>query len=407
MLTAKQRQEMHHAMASYLASQGFTASLEKFCSEADVAPDDDHKYGGLLEKKWSSVMRLTKRIMDLENKVSELSESAKSGGGAHERRKPELCIPRGPELHCLSGHREPVLRVVFHPKFNLIASASEDASVKLWDYESGEFEKTLKGHTGPVNDIAFDSSGESLVSCSSDMSIKIWDVQHHQCIRTLHGHDHTVSAVAFTPTGDHVVSASRDKTVKLWETVTGYCMKTLHGHSDWVRRLAISRNGHFVASCSIDKTIRIWSLESKDCKAELNGHDHVVECVSWAPDTAKSSILKAAGYDPKSSAMPGPFLVTGSRDKTLKVWDANSGSVLFSLVGHDNWVREAVFHPYGKYILSVSDDKTLRVWDIEHKRCHKALEAHDHFCTSVAILPSATLVVTGSVDQTIRVWECR
>lgn len=45
------------------------------------------------------------------------------------------------------------------------------------------------------------------------------------------------------------------------------------------------------------QTIRIWSLESKDCKAELNGHDHVVECVSWAPDTAKSSILKAAGYD--------------------------------------------------------------------------------------------------------------
>lgn len=71
------------------------------------------------------------QIMDLENKVSELSESAKSGGGAHERRKPELCIPRGPELHCLSGHREPVLRVVFHPKFNLIASASEDASVKV------------------------------------------------------------------------------------------------------------------------------------------------------------------------------------------------------------------------------------------------------------------------------------
>ena len=58
-----------------------------------------------------------------------------------------------------------------------MASSSEDASIKVWDYESGEFEKTLKGHTNSVNGICFDANGETLASCSSDLSIKLWDVK--------------------------------------------------------------------------------------------------------------------------------------------------------------------------------------------------------------------------------------
>jgi len=56
---------------------------------------------------------------------------------------------------------------------------------------------------------------------------------------------------------------------------------------------------------------------------------------------------------------------------------------LFTLVGHDNWVRGVVFHPGGKFIVSASDDKSLRVWDTRNKRCMKTLEAHQHFCTSL------------------------
>jgi platelet-activating factor acetylhydrolase IB subunit alpha len=60
---------------------------------------------------------------------------------------------------------------------------------------------------------------------------------------------------------------------------------------------------------------------------------------------------------------------------------------LFTLVGHDNWVRGVVFHPGGKFIVSASDDKTLRVWDTRNKRCMKTLEAHQHFCTSLGMYP--------------------
>ena len=97
----------------------------------------------------------------------------------------------------------------------------------------------------------------------------------------------------------------------------------------------------------------------------------------------------------------GPFLASGSRDKTIKVYDVSTGQCLFSMAGHDNWVRGGcaaltlycislhrlaagiTWHPGGKYLLTASDDKTLRVWDIAHRRCHKTLDAHTHFATSL------------------------
>lgn len=127
-----------------------------------------------------------------------------------------------------------------------MVSASEDASLKVWDFETGEYERTLKGHTDSVQDIAFDHTGKllgmlilayyifhnkyvtdffpclSTVSCSADMSVKLWNFsQTYECMKTMHGHDHNVSSVAFMPAGDFVVSSSRDKTIKVWEVSTG------------------------------------------------------------------------------------------------------------------------------------------------------------------------------------------
>ena len=92
--------------------------------------------------------------------------------------------------------------------------------VQIWDFETGDYERTLKGHTDSVQDIAFDSQGKLLVTCSADMSIKLWDFQTYECVKTLQGHDHNVSSVCFVPSGDHIVSSSRDKTIK--ERIDGH-----------------------------------------------------------------------------------------------------------------------------------------------------------------------------------------
>jgi len=408
-LSQRQREELNKAIADYLASNGYGEALDAFKKETDMPGEVDKKYAGLLEKKWTSVIRLQKKVNELEAKLSEAEKEYISGAPTREKRSPNEWIPRPPEKFELSGHRAPVTRVVFHPIFSLMISASEDATVKVWDFETGDYERTLKGHTDSVQDICLDREGKLLASCSADMSIKLWDFNSYECLKTMHGHDHNVSSVTFLPSSDYILTSSRDKTIKMWEVATGFCVRTYNGHREWVRMVRVSLDGSLLASCSNDQTIRVWQASGKDTKCELRDHDHVVECVSWAPEAAHQAINEAAAAtDNKNSAShPGPFLASGSRDKTIRVWDVSTGLCLFVLTGHDNWVRGLSWHPGGKYLLSVSDDKSLRVWDVAHTRCHKRLDAHTHFATSLDFHRNQPYVVTGSVDQTVKIWECR
>lgn len=107
----------------------------------------------------------TSKIMDLEARlaqaVEEISQVAHlTTGGA--RRSNQDWIPSAPARHTLSGHRAVVNALSFHPTFSSLATASEDATLKIWDWESGELERTLKGHTKSVTDCQYDSKGKNL-----------------------------------------------------------------------------------------------------------------------------------------------------------------------------------------------------------------------------------------------------
>lgn len=412
-LSERQKDELHKAILDYLSTCGFKEAFEALKNETkndDFVADPKQKYSGLLEKKWTSVIRLQKKIMELESKATQMQEELNSAP----TRKPTSSvdwIPRGPERYSLMGHRSPITRVCFHPIYQMLASASEDTTVKLWDYETGEYERTLKGHTKAVQDLTFDGKGNHLISCSADLTIKVWDTNNdYKCVRTLHGHDHNISSVIVVPSTDIIVSSSRDKTIKIWELATGYCVKTLIGHLDWVRRVYPSEDGRWLASCSNDQTARVWDIQKGDSKMEFRGHEHVVECVIFLPVVSYPFIsewFEDSIKISKEQSVPGQFIITGSRDKTIKVWDVTSGQLLSTLVGHDNWVRGLVVHPNGKYLVSVSDDKTMKIWDLKTGRCVKTIEAHSHFTTCVSYCTTSPLVATGSVDQSIKIWQCR
>ncbi|RLN86555.1 hypothetical protein BBJ28_00001494 [Nothophytophthora sp. Chile5] len=422
-------------MLDYLVGMGerFADTAAAFEREADVAKSSDGKHAGLLEKKWTSVIRLQRKVMELETKVAQLEENAKLGGGVVSRRdalgggRPRAeFLPRAPAKFSLSGHRAPITCVAFHPVFSVLVSGSDDATLKVWDFETGEYERTLKGHTNFVQSVAFNGSGALLASTSADLSIKLWDFSSdgdYECLRTLRGHDHNVCGVVFGPdreggvASDRLFSCSRDNTIKVWELSTGYCVNTLNaGHSDWVRAVAVSDDGLFLASCGNDRSILFWDLQHMRVLQSIREHEHVVESVVFAkgaqeqlierahakklattgafafPNGASSpasnnyhvssSSGSAAGEPSGAVAVIGAstpaaaaaaagqprrvkFLLSGSRDRTVRLWEAFSGMQLMLFASHENWVREVRFHPSGKYAISAAEDKTIRVFDIE------------------------------------------
>lgn len=362
------------------------------------------KYEGLLEKKWTSVIRLQKKILDLEARNTTLQteiDNATPTSLSRRNQDPTMWLPRAPARHTLRSHRMPVTCVAFHPIFSSLASGSEDATIKIWDWELGELERTIKGHTKSVLDIDFGgpSSGTLLASCSSDLTIKLWDpADDYKNIRTLPGHDHSISAVRFIPSGSPgaplagnlLASASRDQTIRIWDVTTGYCLKTLRGHSDWVRDVSPSFDGLWLLSAGNDQVARLWDLASGESKMSFVGHDHVIECCAVAPPSTYTHLSVLAGTKkPPPLTSSAEYVATAGRDKLIKLWTVH-GSLIKTLVGHDNWVRALVFHPGGKYLLSVSDDKTIRCWDLAQEcKCVKVVEdAHGHFVSSLRWAPS-------------------
>jgi len=273
-LTDRQRSELNCAIYEYLMSQGdkYGYTLEQFRQEANI-PFDIEIGKAVLEKKWTSVIRLQKRLMEVETKLEQLQQLRKFGSDSDapsssqmqilkiENRFPKIEAP--PKFR-LCGHRASITVVTTHPTFTLVASGSEDASIKLWDFESGQLERTLKGHTSAVTGLAFSSRGLYLGSSSADTSAKLWDMNTYTCVRTFKGHDHTVSQLNFFNWNneEQLVTCSRDHSLKIWNIATGFCVRTFMGHTDWVKTISVSLEAKYLASGGHDQSILVWSLST-------------------------------------------------------------------------------------------------------------------------------------------------
>lgn len=354
--------------------------------------------------------------MDLECRNATLQaelDSATPTSLSARNQDPSLWLPKAPSRHSLESHRDTINCLAFHPIFSSIASGSDDCTIKIWDWELGELERTIKGHTKVVLDLDFGGpkGGTLLASCSSDLTIKLWDpANEYHNIRTLPGHDHSVSAVRFIPSGvagaplsgNLLVSASRDKNLKIWDVTTGYCVRTLYGHTGWIREVCPSTNGRFFLSTGDDMTARLWDISASnpESKAIMTSHEHFNECCAFAPTTSYQYLAPMAGLTkPPSANSTAEFMATGSRDKTIKLWDSR-GTCFKTLIGHDNWVRALAFHPGGKYLLSVSDDKSLRCWDLtqEGKSVKPLVDVHERFATCLKWAPSIVKETTASTE---------
>ena len=161
----------------------------------------------------------------------------------------------------------------------------------------------------------------------------------------------------------------------------------LKGHNGSVWGVAVTPDGKTVVSGSADKTVKVWDLETGHCRATFKDHTDFVRGAAVTPD--------------------GKTVVSGSADKTVKVWDLETGHCRATFKGHTDFVRGVAVTPDGKTVVSVSDGSTLKVWDLATGHCRATFKGHTDFVRGVAVTPDGKTVVSGSDDNTLKVWDLK
>lgn len=346
----------------------------------------------------------------------------------------------------ISGTHDEIIDLAYLlPDRSLMALATNSEEVRLVSVteSSTEEENTgsrtyfgqdvglLQGHDDIVITLDTDWSGHWIATGAKDNTARLWKVDSDSsctCWATFTGHAETLGAISLPKTvpqessaayqdpSNHpppfLVTGSQDLTVKKWEIPRQAQKKakavfTRKAHDKDINAVDINPTGQFFASSSQDKTVKIWSVAEGEVQGILRGHKRGVWSVKFAP--ANTPVIQG-----DKGAIAGKGLIlTGSGDKTVKIWSLSDYTCIRTFEGHSNSILKVAWlnqYPEGDkskrvQFASAGGDGLVKVWEANSGETETTLDNHEDRVWALTVHPETNMVVSGSADSTVTFWK--
>lgn len=330
-----------------------------------------------------------------------------------------------PCLHVFEGHTAAVLSTVFSPDDQLLVSGSDDCTIRIWNTEHGTIVRILDGHTGPVIQLAVSPDGRWIGSASLDCTVRLWDLHTGNLHMTSKTHSY-VNTVTFSTDNRHIIFVSSHTVVQIWDIYEGSMTHAYKLHPSLVGPTRLSPNGQWIASVCDDGTIRLGDTRTGKMEKIFKPKDPASSIVFLPPHSEIASITHdqtaVQVWDIKTGAMllvyegeTGRILSTGclsdgrrvaiSAYESVILCDMDNDAILQTFTGHNDIVQSIGISPDGLRVVSASEDYTIRLWNAELGTLHPTVVRPIGNVKSLVFSPNAHMIASVWTDKQVRLWS--